>query len=397
MLIPARVLSQAPPIGKGNIKIGSLEVHPSVVLNGTYTDNVYQSYDGKSKESDIITTFSPGLQLVLPFSRHNFQTGFRSDFYSYTDFSENDYVHKSANAIINLDFPGGLFLTVSDFFVDSETVRKWKKLPDLRGSLDPYRAKPYQSNDLLVKARYRFADRWAADLWYNLYKYDYNKRYDNDGSFDRNLFGASLFYRFTPRTDALLEYQSSAVEYPYNTFFDNMNNTIYVGIGFDPSAKINGYAKFGWTQKKYDKKLAGLDDEFNEFSTQIDLGFNITPNDTINFRGIRAIEEDSDTNAPYTKSDFSIGYSHILSMNSKIRPYARIGFAKHEYDGWATDTDGILNQRDDDIFYTSVGIDYAMKNWLIWNLGYTYNDNDSNFIRYDYNENRMFLNATVAF
>jgi len=38
-----------------------------------------------------------------------------------------------------------------------------------------------------------------------------------------------------------------------------------------------------------------------------------------------------------------------------------------------------------------------MQPWLMWSLGYTYRSQDSNMIRYDYDENRVFLNATVAF
>ncbi len=398
MAVSAEGLYSQPPVGKGNIKVGPLEIHPSVGVTGTYTDNVYQSYDGKETESSFITTVSPGVQFILPFGgTHNVQAGYLADINKFSDFSENDYVRQSANASMNLDFPGGLQFSLSDVFVDSEILRKWKEQPGLEGRNDPYRAKPYQANDLLAKAKYKFADRWAAALWYDFYKYEYDHDYDKDGNFDRHLGGTSLFYRFSPKTDALIEYQYSTVKYPDNRFYDNKNHTIYTGVGFDPSAKINGYAKVGWTQKKYDEKLAGQDDEFNEFSTQIDLGYNITPFDVVNFRGIRVIEEDSDTNAPFTRTDVSIGYSHVMSMNNKIRPYARLGFAKHEFDGWATDVNGVRKQRDDEVLYATLGVDYAMQHWLMWTLGYTYRNQDSNMIRYDYDENRVFLNATVAF
>lgn len=396
--VSAEGLYANPPVGKGNIKVGPLEVHPSIGVTGTYTDNVYQNYDGKEKESSFITTVSPGLQLVLPFAgRHNVQAGYLADINRFSNFSENDFVRQTANASVNLDFPGGLLFTVSDVFVASEVLRKWKEQPGLGGGNDPYRAKPYNANDFLTKAKYHFAERWAAAVWYNFYKYDYDKEYDKTGSYDRHLGGTSLFYRFTPKTDALLEYQYSTVKYPDNKFYDNKNNTVYVGVGFDPSAMINGYAKVGWTQKKYDEHFAGQEDTFNTFSTQIDLGYNITPLDVINFRGIRVIEEDLDTNAPYTRSDVSIGYSHILSMNNKIRPNARVGYAKHEFDGWSTDTNGALRQRDDKVLYATLGVDYAMQPWLMWSLGYTYRNQDSNMIRYDYDENRVFLNATLAF
>ena len=275
MAFPAGVHSQ--PLRQGNIKLGPLEVHPSFGLTGTYTDNVYRSYDGKEKENDFITTLSPGLQLILPLSRHSIMVGYRADINRYSSFSENDYVRQTATGSVNLDFPEGLLLTISDTFIDSEVIRKWKEQPGLGGSADLYRAMPYQANDFVTKAKYNITDRWAAVVWYNFYKYDYDHEYDSSGSYDRNLGGGSLLYRFTPNTDALVEFQHSSVEYPKDEFHDNKNNTVYVGLGFDPSAKLNGYLKAGWTQKKYDKKPGRANDEFNATSTQIDLGYNLSP------------------------------------------------------------------------------------------------------------------------
>lgn len=396
MAFPAGVHSQA-PIGNGNIQLGPVGVHPSLGLTETYTDNVYRSYDGKEKESDFITTLSPGLQLILPLRRHSVKAGYRADINRFSSFSENDYVRQTATGGINLDFPGGLLLNISDTFIDSEAMRRWKEQPGLGGSADRYRAKPYQANDFVTKARYNFAGRWAAVAWYEFYKNDYDHEYDRINSYDRNLAGGSLLYRFTRKTDLLVEFQHSRVVYPHDKFHDNKNNTVYLGLGFDPGARLDGYLKAGWTGKKYDEKPGSLKDEFNEPSLQIDLRYNLSPSDVIEFRGMRIIEEDEDTNEPFTRSDFSIGYRHVMSLNRKIHPNVRIGCAKHDYDGFSSDVDGTVKQRDETIYHATVGVDYAMQRWLMWKLGYTYRKRDSNFVRYDYNENRVFLNATVSF
>lgn len=396
-LIALPVWGQPQQMGKGNIKVGPLEIHPGLGLTETYTDNVYRSYDGKEKESDFVTTVSPGVQLILPLRRHSVTAGYRADINRYASFSENDYVRQTANGSVKLDFPGGLLLTISDTFTDSEVIRRWKEQPGLGGSADRYRAKPYQANDFVTKVRYNIAHRWAAAAWFNFFKYEYDNVYDNTGSYDRHLGGGSLSYRFSPRTDAFVEFQHARVKYPNDKYHDNKHNTVYLGLGFDPGAKLEGYLKAGWSQKKYDEKPASMDDEFNKPSLQIDLGYNLSPYDMLHFRGMRVIEEDEDTNEPFTRNDFSIGYSHVMSMNIKIRPNARLGYAKHDYDGISTDVDGTRKQRHEEIYYATVGVDYAMQRWLKWSLGYTYRKRDSNFIRYDYSENRVFLSATVSF
>ncbi|NLN60473.1 MAG: outer membrane beta-barrel protein [Deltaproteobacteria bacterium] len=399
---PVQALERLPD-GQGNIKLGPLEVHPSISIKETYTDNVYLSYDGLRDRSDWITTVSPGIAVVLPLRRHSIKAGYQADINYYNKHDENDYVHQVAFASLNLDFPGGLTIEVSDRFTDSETVRKWKKIRGVSGAADPYRDKPYQANDFFAKAKYQFADRWAVATWYNFYNYEYDNRYNNTGDYDRHTVGGSLYYRLTAKTEALLEYSYSRVDYPQDDFHDNKNHTIYTGFGFDPTAKLSGYIKLGWTQKKYDDKRERRgsrihkDDKIDEFSTQVDLAYKLTPYDTIKLKAFRAIEEDEDTNEPHTRDDYSIGYSHILSMNEKIRLNAILGYGKNDFDGRTFDTDGRLKHRNDDIYYATLGVDYAMQRWLLWNVGYTYMDRDSNFIRYDYDENRFFVKGTVHF
>jgi len=383
------------PIGKGNIKLGPLEIHPSLRVTETYTDNVYLSYDGKKDESDWITTISPGITLILPLRRHSIKAGYYADIYRFAEFDENDYARQVGFASLNLDFPGGLTVEVSDRFTDSEVARKWKEQDGVSSSADPYREKPYQANDFLAKAKYSFADRWAIAAWYNYYKYEYDHRYDETGNYDRDVVGTSLFYRFTAKTQALVEYMYSRVDYPDNEEYDNKNNTVYVGLSFDPTAKLNGHLKVGWTEKEYDEDRE--DDKVDTFSTQIDLTYNLSPYDAIKLKGMRTIEEDIDTNEPFTRDDYSIGYSHILSLNEKIRLNAIAGYGKAKYEGKNFDTDGILKRRDEDWYYGTLGVDYAMQSWLMWNLAYTRQERDSNFIRYDYEENRVFLSAMVYF
>jgi hypothetical protein len=386
-----------PRAGEGNIKAGPLEVHPSIGITQTWTDNVYRSYDGKAKESDWITTISPGLELILPLRRHSVKAGYFADIYRHKDRDENNYTRHLFTAGLNLDFPGGLAVTLKNDYIDSEVTRKWREQPGLAGSADPYRAKPYASNDFLARARYGFSDRWAVAAWYNLYAYGYDNEFDRTGDFDRHLGGGSIFYRIAPKTEVLVEYSRSTVDYSKSPSSDNKNDTAYVGLQFDPTAKLSGHLKLGWTQRKYDTPQFANETRFDTFSTRVDLTYGLSPFDTIRLRGSRTIEEDIDTNAAYTRDDYSLGYSHILSMNEKIRLNASIGFGRERHEGPSTDTDGLLKNRSDDILYTTLSADYVMQRWLMWTLSYSYYDRDSTFIRYDGTENVVFLKGRISF
>ena len=396
LFVSSHVFAQLQAPAGGKIKLGPVEIHPSIGLMETNSDNIYASYDNKPKESDHITTLSPGIRFLLPLKRHSFQADYKADInlYSYND--ETDYINHLFGGALNLDFPGGLIFTLSDDYSIATVPRKWKEKAEFSGSKDPYREMDYKANDLNAKVRLNFADRWAVAVWYNNYDFDYDENYDDLGSYNRNLGGGSIFYRFTAKTEALIEYNYSKVDYDtYNTN-DNENNMVYIGLSFDPTAKLNGYLKLGWVEKKYDKTVSGRDDSLDKFSSLVDLGYNISAYNQLRLKVYRAIEEDLDTNIPFTKNDVNMNFRHVLAWNEKINLNANVGYGTFDFEKSTTDTDAI-KIRDDEKWYGEVGVGYAIQKWLKFELNYTHTDNDSNFKRYDYSENRVFLSALVDF
>ena len=382
----------------GDIKLGPVKIRPSIEFMETYSDNIYLSYDNKAKESDYITTLSPGIQFLLPLKRHSFQVGYKTDINRYSDNDETDYTNHLFGWALSLDFPGGLIFTLSDNYSIATVPRKWKEQAGISGSGDSYRELDYKANVLNAKVRYNFVDRWAVAVWYNNYDFDYDESYNDSGSYNRNLGGGSIFYRFTAKTEAFIEYNYSRVDYDtYNNTDDNKNNMAYIGLSFDPTAKLNGCLKLGWVEKKYDKTVSGRDDSLDKFSCLVDLGYNISVYNQLKLKVYRAIEEDVDTNVAFTKNDVNMNFRHVLAWNEKINLNANVGYGTFDFEKSTTDTDGTSKIRDDEKWYGEVGVGYAIQKWLKFELNYTHTDNDSNFKRYDYSENRVFLSALVDF
>ena len=336
---PALTQLKAPTGGK--IMVGPLEVHPSLAFTETYSDNIYSSYDNKDKESDFITTLSPGLSFVLPMRRHSLEVGYQANINWYADNNETDYTDHLVGGALNLDFPGGLIITLSDYYSIATTPRKWKDQPGITGAADAYRDKESDINDLNAMVRYNFADRWAISARYNNYNVEYDEVYDDGGSYNRDLGGGSIFYRFTAKTEALVEYSYSEVDYDTSNTDDNSNQMAYVGLSFDPTAKLNGYLKLGWTEKDYDQTVAGRDDKLDAFSSLVDLRYNLSSYNQLSLKVTRVIEEDIDTNAAFTRDDVRLGFYHVLAWNEKINLNAHVGYGKEKFEGGAVDVDGI--------------------------------------------------------
>ena len=386
---------QAPK--SANIQVGSLQVHPSIGIAETYSDNIYQSYDAKDKESDFITTISPAINLFLPMRRHSLQLGYKADIYNYSDLSENDYTNQTASGALNFDFPGGLLFRVSDTFKDMTTPRQWKEQAGVSGAADAYREKDHEANDFKVMAKYRFVDRWAVEARYNNYQDEYDKSNDNGADFKRDMVGGSIYYSLTPKTDILVDYNYSDVDYDNSNINDNENYMAYVGLSFDPTAKVQGYAKFGWAEKKFKQTSATRDDSQSIFSTLVNLGYIATPFDKVTLSAARVIEEDSDNNNAYTNTNASLSWSHVLAWNEKISMAPFLGYGKKDYDRASIDVDGTSKIREDDSWNAGIGLGYMMQEWLKLALNYSYTDNNSNFKRYDYKENRVFFNVTMQY
>ncbi len=292
--------------GKGNIKVGPVEVHPFVGLTETYSDNIYRNYGNFKSESDLITTLSPGIQFFLPLQRHSFHIDYQADINWFSSNSNTNYTNQRAGGTLNLDFPGGLLFNVSDYYSDAKIPRKAKTGDN--SSSDPFRELPYTINDLNLMGKYRFVDRWAVEARYNNYDYNYKNSFDNTGDYKRDTYGGSVYYRFTPKIDALVDYNYGNIRYKN---FDTNNNTIqsaYLGLTFDPSSRFRGYGKVGWAKKDYDTNVAGRNNSFSAFSSLIDLTYTLSRYDGLTFKG----QQDHRRRCGYQCPVYQYGYFFMV-------------------------------------------------------------------------------------
>ena len=70
---------------QGNMHFGSLKIHPLFSISESYDDNIFDTPD--SQVSDLITTYSPGLNLSLPVRgiRSELNINYLTDILEYRD------------------------------------------------------------------------------------------------------------------------------------------------------------------------------------------------------------------------------------------------------------------------------------------------------------------------
>jgi hypothetical protein len=379
----------------GNIKIGPVAVHPFVGLTETYNDNIYRNYGNFKSEADFITSLSPGIQFFLPVQRHSFQLDYQADLNWFASNSNTNFANQRVGGAMKLDFPGGLLINLSDYFSDAKIPRKAKNGDN--SANDPYRDLPYTQNIFDAKAKYQFVDRWAVEGRYTNFNYAYKNSYDDSGSLKRDIFGGSVYYRFTPKVDALVDYNYGKTTYKTSSTNDNKEQSVYAGLSFDPTAKLRGYLKLGWAKKDYEQDVPNRNNTINTFAALGDLNYLLSRYDSLTLKLNRSIREDIDTNAPYTFTDASLWYSHILAWNEKISLNANLGYGTSKFEASTVDIDGTIKTRDDKRYYGGVGVAYALQRWLNLGLNYSYTNNDSNMLNYNYKENKVWFSAIAAF
>ena len=385
---------------EGNIHLGPIHIHPSLNIQHEFSDNVFKTE--RIEKEDFITTASPGLFLQLPMGRHLFQLGYRADLKDYADYDEFNTQDQSLDALMRFDFPGGLEIEMRDKWISSSTPPDYED--DIRND--------YELNVASLMVGYHFADRWRIEMTgtneardYNSYRRVYYSWWtwrlppsgsigrwqiaDPDPELDNYILNdgeLSIYYRFLPKTSLLLEYGYTHVN---NTDMgglstDSDGHRGWLGLCWDPTAKLSGTIKGGYIERMYDESVLEDVEDFGMFA---DLTFE--PSDFTKFY-FTAVREIIETSITADEGDFGTYYirsgATLLArqyFTYKISASVQAFYFNDDYqeDGWAG------KERSDNRLGGGCSIDYQIQYWLGLSLVYNYTDNKSNYSGEDYIEN----------
>ena len=382
----------------GNIRAGSLQFHPSLEIRETYSSNVYQNYGGLPADAGFITNVTPGIKLLLPVSRHEVFVEYLADFNFYSVDSDTNYIQQRAGAGARFNFARGLDASLTYYYTDSEiprTARTGQTEPGLPE--DYFRARPYNQNDFKGLIGWSLADRWRLEGFFNYFNYRYKNSIDFYSNYDQPMYGGRIFYRLSPKLSVLGEYNYQPITYPDDQIYNNTTQFVYLGLAFDPTARLNGSLKFGYQDKNYDQSFEGRSSNFKGGAVDGNLVYKLDVASTLRLLLNRSINEDRTTNAPYTQNRVGLEWRHFWSRNEKVSWTLRGGYSTLAFDAPTTDADGSFKTRDDRRWEFGAALGYDLKRWLTLSLGYDYIDNQSNFINYDYQENRLYFKILVSF
>lgn len=386
----------------GKIRVGNLKIIPGIGLKEVYDDNIYLGNGSNNttevEESDWITHLMPSILLDYAInSRGGLKVGYMGDFAYYSDNDNNDWKSHTGYLMFDYNAPGGLILGINNTYVDTE---------DPYSSLNNYKLGVAQTarwnNDFRGKIGYLFSDRFKVMGFYNYYKQNYDEDVDYTQDYDDNEVGAGFEMRIMPKTWGFIRYHHGERDYfthPRGTGSTEANDSDYswervnAGLSWDPKGKLSGELNFGYQWKDYDNTRDVAGNIYSDKDTWIAstaVNYDASKTTRISLSLMRALRESgSSTNEYY--EDTSMGLNLRQALMEKLTLLAGVSYTTNDYNL------PVVNARDDEIYRTSLGLDYQIQDWLKAGLGYRHEKRDSNYDANEYTDNQFTISLSAVY
>ncbi len=371
----------------GNLQWGPVELHPSFGVSESFDDNICRTEDKQCldpKDStqtkngkDRITIFSPGLQAVLPIRDHRFQMEYRGDFGRYNEFKSENYNDNALKSDLVLNFPGGLSAMIKE---------DWKAGHDPRGYAQNVQLDFYHRNTAGAELGFQAGTKLRLVL--NGSNMVLNYQDDSRNGFrDRtdNTIGGTVYYKFLPKTSALVEYDYMAVAFDeadpnFKQKMDSKVQRAYLGLTWDLTARSQGTIKYGYTEKNF--KASGLTD-FKGGVALLALDHELSTRTSVHLDAYRDVNESNFGKEPYYIS--TGGHLEIVHfIQPKLASRLQGGFFRDQYPNAEPPQ---TRKRLDDTWTAGAKLGYRFREWLNLGIGYDHSQRRSVLDGFGYIDN----------
>jgi len=361
---------------EGNLHVGQLKIHPFFSLSDTVSDNIYSTAD--EKKSDSIMTYTPGLELELPFGRHKAEVQYSTVMSRHEKYSGEDTTDNNAKGLVDFRFGGGLGLGLSDSYTAGHEPRS----SSASGFIEKFK-----HNVEAVSTSFT-ADRTKLQFDFGKGAWDYQT--SSFRNRDETTFSGDLFYRFLPKTSAFIEYAHGNVAYDDPSLgLDSNADTESVGLTWEITAKSKGTIKAGFQQKKFE---SSSQENFKGWVSSIDLHHDFSKYIGLTLTGQRTVNEAS---VPGTSYLVTTGAFAELSYTF-IRKLALLARGSYGVDDFSNPIPPDTITRKDQTSLGGLGINYTMRDWLTFGFDYNSRTRRSNFPANDYKENSYVISVKMA-
>ncbi len=368
-------------------KLGPVSMVPFLEYDAIYRSNVFQTTT--DKKSDFINAINPGVRFEMPVAqRHKVSLGYLGNYFIYSRFSEESHYDHNINLEALLNFRGGLSLLFGNAF----------RYGTEEASGTETRKRPYYRNTPYFQATYSFADKWRLQGFYQFDLLNFKQGEDNINSYNEQAGGVTLYYKFWPKTATLFQYIFTSRSYPDSPQDNSVIHTPFVGLTWDPTAKISGTVKFGCSFTDYDQKVEGRDNSPVGFAMSVNTLYRYSRYTNLSLTLQRSKQDDLDStdNNPFWNTGVFVSLSHDWHY-FKATTYVGFAYTNNSYINSTLDGGtGEFKKREDNIYFLNAGVSRPLTRWLRVRLDYSYIDRSSNFSGNSYDEHRILFGLQAS-
>lgn len=393
----------------------ALEITPRLSSGVEYTDNFFLTNDnpGSEKESEWITSISPGLTVDLVGRRVGLSLSYDPAYIMYDKYSDRDYWEHAANATgtwqitrhTNMELSYDYLRTEDPIDEEDLTIRRGRNL--------------YERHTSGARVDYHFGEE---NIVYADGNYSYLENEDTTIEDSQEYGGsAGVSYWFNIRWGLDFSVEQNRAEYEESDDFTDLVGRLRLSHRFN--RQFTGYAQYAHTNHRLDDEIAETDHMIYDgavgFEYAIDPSMDLTMEIHYFVRDFDGSEDESETpvNLSFTKRfthgsiglNVEGGYDYTAASAENLGYYVYYG-GSLEADYMFTrrisgdvsigytynDYKDEIPRRDDDVYHAGCGLSFSLLRWLTARLDYTYRSVESNIEENDYIENRGALLLTIA-
>jgi hypothetical protein len=329
----------------GNIRMGQMEIHPHVVLQEEFSNNIYTTATDLKRDS--VTIITPGVRLQLPMGMHRFEAGYYAVDRRYHTYRGENTTDEHVKGLLSLQFGSFFSLTASDTFDKDHEPRS----SSASGFIEVFR-----TNSASATAIYQLANRSKVQLDYTATSWSFITSDFRDR--DEDLVSGYIYYRFLPKTSTFIEYDRKQVDFtPTTTTLDNTMDTLSLGFTWDIDGRSKGTIKGGRTAKDFEDPA---EKDFTVWTWSVNVNHNFSELTSINIIGLRDVNE---TNFSGTSYFIKTGAFSDLTHKfvSKMAFVVRGSYGRDVYSNAVFPSTTV---REDTTSMAGAGLKYFMKDWL---------------------------------
>jgi hypothetical protein len=367
--------------------LAALRISPYLAYTGMYRSNIYDT--PTNKKTDFINFVTPGVQIEMPLAgQHRLSVAYLGEYYIASKYDPNSHYDHNINIDTVLNFPGGLGFRFGNTY---------RAATEEQTAVTGHQ-RPYERYDPYMIADYKFSDRWKLQGIYQFDALDFVHSVDRADNYQEHVGGVNLYYRFWPKTAAFLEYLITSRQYPFSPQANNTAHSAFIGLTWDPTAKLTGSVKFGGTFKNYDEDVPGRKKSLTDSALSIQLLYRYSRYTQVTLTAQRSIQEDVDFgNNAYVNSGVYAAIYHEWPY-WQVTTYVAGSYTNNSYENPAPNPGTTKTvMRNDNLVTFGAGIVRPFTRWMRLRLDYNYTNRGTNANTLGYNEHRVLIGAQTSF